>query len=169
MYDLLISFCFINCTTLAYDILIMEGFIVSALISKSFQVVYDNVFLLDDEMKWKNLAPMPKPDSHIEFAWALVNNSIVIAGGTTEKHPITKKMVLVGEIFRFDLNTLVIYCLLQISSCWYKDFLQSLFFLFRDVTTAPVRYGEQFLAHSSICRSKGIFYVSSPFFESFNH
>ena len=59
----------------------------------------------------KNLPPMPKPDSHIDFAWILVNNSMVIAGGTTEKHPITKKMVLVGEIFRFDPNTLVIYCL----------------------------------------------------------
>lgn len=72
-----------------------------------FQVVYDDVYMLDDEMKWKNLPPMPKPDSHIEFAWVLVNNSIVIVGGTTEKHPTTKKMVLVGEIFQFNLNTLV--------------------------------------------------------------
>lgn len=50
---------------------------------------------------------MPKPDSHIEFAWVIVNNSIIIAGGTTEKHPVTKKMVLVGEVFRFNLNNLV--------------------------------------------------------------
>lgn len=63
--------------------------------------------MLDDEMKWKVLPSMPKPDSHIEFAWVLVNNSIVIVGGTTEKHPTTKKMVLVGEIFQFNLNTLV--------------------------------------------------------------
>jgi hypothetical protein len=73
----------------------------------SFQIVYDEVHMLDDEMKWKPLPPMPKPDSHIEFAWAIVNNSIVIAGGTTEKHPTTKKMVLVGEVFRFNLDTLV--------------------------------------------------------------
>ncbi|KAL8138585.1 hypothetical protein V2J09_004586 [Rumex salicifolius] len=67
-------------------------------------VVYSDVYMLDDEMKWKNLPPMPKPNSHIEFAWALVNNSIVIAGGTTEKHPVTKKMVLNGEVMRFDLD-----------------------------------------------------------------
>lgn len=70
-------------------------------------MVYSDVYMLDDEMKWKQLPPMPKPDSHIEFAWVNVNNSIIIAGGTTEKHPITKKMVLVGEIFRFNLDTLV--------------------------------------------------------------
>ena len=71
------------------------------------QVVYSDVYMLDDEMKWKVLPPMPKPDSHIEFAWVIVNNSIVFVGGTTEKHPITKKMVLVGEIFQFNLNKLV--------------------------------------------------------------
>ncbi|WOL14349.1 kelch repeat-containing protein [Canna indica] len=70
------------------------------------EVVYSDVYLLDGEMKWKELPPMPKPDSHIEFAWVSVNNSIIIAGGTTEKHPITKKMVLVGEVFRFNLDTL---------------------------------------------------------------
>ncbi|KAI3727402.1 hypothetical protein L1987_67216 [Smallanthus sonchifolius] len=43
---------------------------------------------------------MPKSDSHIEFAWVVVNNSIVIAGGTT------KKMILVGEVFQFQLDTL---------------------------------------------------------------
>ena len=63
--------------------------------------------MLDDEMKWKPLPPMLKPDSHIEFAWTIVNNSIVIAGGTTEKHPITKKMVLVGEVFQLNMDTLV--------------------------------------------------------------
>ncbi|KAL6838277.1 hypothetical protein ACP4OV_031905 [Aristida adscensionis] len=73
--------------------------------SESF-VVYSNVYMLDDEMTWKELPPMPKPDSHIEFAWVNVNNSLVIAGGTTEKHPITKKMILVGEVFRFNLDTL---------------------------------------------------------------
>lgn len=75
----------------------------------SLQVVYDNVYMLDDDMKWKVLPPMPKPDSHIEFAWAIVNNSIVIVGGTTEKHPVTKRMILVGEVFRFDFNTLVFF------------------------------------------------------------
>jgi hypothetical protein len=73
------------------------------------QVVYGDVYMLDDGAKWKQLSPMPKPDSHIEFAWVVVNNSIVIVGGTTEKHPITKKMILVGEVFRFDLEALVGY------------------------------------------------------------
>lgn len=63
--------------------------------------------MLDDDMKWKTLPPMPKPDSHIEFAWAIVNNSIFIAGGTTDKHPETKRMILVGEIFEFQFNTQV--------------------------------------------------------------
>lgn len=71
------------------------------------QMVYSDVYMLDDEMKWKELPPMPKPDSHIEFAWTNVNNSIIIAGGTTEKHPINKRMTLVGEVFRFNLETLV--------------------------------------------------------------
>lgn len=71
-------------------------------------MVYSNVYMLEDGAdRWKELASMPKPDSHIEFAWVNVNNSIIIVGGTTEKHPVTKKMVLVGEIFRFDLNKLV--------------------------------------------------------------
>lgn len=72
------------------------------------QVVFSDVYMLDDEMKWKVLPPMPKPNSHIEFAWTLVNNSIVIVGGTTEKHPETKKMVLNGEVLQFNLNTLVL-------------------------------------------------------------
>lgn len=73
--------------------------------------------MLDDEMKWKVLPPMPKPDSHIEFAWVVVNNSIVIAGGTTEKHPETKKMILVGEVFQFQLDTLVIRFSFLNSTC----------------------------------------------------
>lgn len=74
--------------------------------SRRNEVVYGDVYMLDDEMKWKVLPSMPKPDSHIEFAWAVVNNSIVIAGGTTDKHPVTKKMILNYEIFRFQLDTL---------------------------------------------------------------
>ncbi|KAD6119695.1 hypothetical protein E3N88_10966 [Mikania micrantha] len=74
--------------------------------SRRNEVVYSDVYMLDDEMKWKALPPMPKPNSHIEFAWVVVNNSIVIAGGTTEKHPNTKKMILVGEVFQFQLDKL---------------------------------------------------------------
>ncbi|XP_050235957.1 kelch repeat-containing protein At3g27220-like [Mercurialis annua] len=74
--------------------------------SRRNEVVFGDVYMLDDDMKWKVLPPMPKPDSHIEFAWAVVNNSIVIVGGTTDKHPVTKKMILNGEIFQFNLNTL---------------------------------------------------------------
>ncbi|KNA10430.1 hypothetical protein SOVF_144480 [Spinacia oleracea] len=74
--------------------------------SRRHEVVFADVYVLDDEMKWKTLPPMPKPDSHIEFAWTIVNHSIIIAGGTTDKHPNTKKMILNGEIFRFDLDTL---------------------------------------------------------------
>lgn len=73
----------------------------------TFQVVYGDVYMLDDEMKWKILPPMPKPDSHIECAWVIVNNSIIITGGTTEKHPVTKRMMLVGEVFQFHLDTMV--------------------------------------------------------------
>lgn len=58
-------------------------------------------------MKWRVLPPMPKPNSHIECAWVMVNNSIIITGGTTEKHPVTKRMMLVGEIFQFHLDSLV--------------------------------------------------------------
>ncbi|KAJ8750313.1 hypothetical protein K2173_014228 [Erythroxylum novogranatense] len=74
--------------------------------SRRREVVYGDVYMLDDEMKWKTLPSMPKPDSHIECAWVLVNNSIIITGGTTEKHPLTKRMILVGEIFRFDLESM---------------------------------------------------------------
>ena len=84
------------------------------------QVVYSNVYMLDG-MTWKELPPMPKPDSHIEFAWVNVNNSLIIAGGTTDKHPITKKMVLVGEVFRFNLDTLVIFSL---SFCIFRSIVE---------------------------------------------
>ncbi|GER51862.1 kelch repeat-containing family protein [Striga asiatica] len=69
-------------------------------------VVYGDVYMLDVENKWKVLAPMPKPDSHIESSWILHNNSIIIMGGTTEKNPVTKRMILVGEVFQLHLNTL---------------------------------------------------------------
>ena len=82
------------------------------------QVVYSNVYMLDDGTTWKELPPMPKPDSHIEFAWVNVNNSLIIAGGTTDKHPITKKMVLVGEVFRFNLDTLV--TIFSLSFCIFR-------------------------------------------------
>lgn len=85
-------------------------------------MVYADVYMLDDEMKWKNLPTMPKPDSHIEFAWTIVNHSIIIAGGTTDKHPVTKKMILNGELFRFDLDTLVMVYNLFLCGC---DIVQS--------------------------------------------
>lgn len=74
--------------------------------SRRHEVVYGDVYMLDDKMKWKSLPPMPKPNSHIECSWVVVNNSIIIVGGTTEKHPVTKKMILVGEVFRFRLDTM---------------------------------------------------------------
>uniref|UniRef100_A0A2N9FYL5 Kelch repeat-containing protein n=1 Tax=Fagus sylvatica TaxID=28930 RepID=A0A2N9FYL5_FAGSY len=75
--------------------------------SRRHEVVYGDVYMLDDEMKWKVLPPMPKPNSHIECAWVIVNNSIIITGGSTEKHPVTKRMILVGEVFQFHLDSLV--------------------------------------------------------------
>ncbi|KAF7801661.1 kelch repeat-containing protein [Senna tora] len=73
--------------------------------SRRHEVIYADVYMLDDEMKWKILPPMPKPNSHIECAWVVVNNSIIITGGTTEKHPVTKRMILVGEVFQFNTET----------------------------------------------------------------
>ncbi|KAL0351110.1 UNVERIFIED_CONTAM: Kelch repeat-containing protein [Sesamum radiatum] len=73
--------------------------------SRRNEVVYGDVYMLDSEMKWTVLAPMPKPNSHIECSWFLWNNSIIIMGGTTEKHPVNKRMILVGEVFRFHLDT----------------------------------------------------------------
>ncbi|KAJ4772378.1 Kelch repeat-containing protein [Rhynchospora pubera] len=74
--------------------------------SRRHEVVYTDVYMLDDENQWKQLPPIPKPNSHIESAWFIVKNSIIIVGGTTEKHPVTKKMILVGEVFRFNLDNL---------------------------------------------------------------
>ncbi|KAK4477333.1 hypothetical protein RD792_016550 [Penstemon davidsonii] len=65
--------------------------------SRRNEVVYGDVYMLDGENKWKALPPMPKPNSHIESSWVVLNNSIIITGGTTEKHPVTKRMILVGE------------------------------------------------------------------------
>lgn len=69
-----------------------------------FQKLYPDVYMLDKNMKWHTLPPMPKANSHIECSWVLLNNSIIILGGTTENHPINKRMMLVGEVFRFDLD-----------------------------------------------------------------
>lgn len=80
-------------------LLVMDGILISSLI----QVLYGDVYMLDKNMKWHTLSPMPKANSHIECSWVLLNNSIVILGGTTENHPINKRMMLVGEVFRFDL------------------------------------------------------------------
>ncbi|CAI9777272.1 unnamed protein product [Fraxinus pennsylvanica] len=74
--------------------------------SRRHEVVYGDVYMLDDEMKWKVLSPLPKPNSHIESSWVILNNSIIIMGGTTEKHPMTKRMILVGEMFQFHLDSL---------------------------------------------------------------
>lgn len=76
--------------------------------------------MLDDKMKWKVLPPMPKPNSHIECAWVAVNNSIIITGGTTEKHPETKRMMLVGEVFQFHLDSMVL-----LSLCLIRNWLCS--------------------------------------------
>ncbi|XP_063947642.1 kelch repeat-containing protein At3g27220 isoform X2 [Daucus carota subsp. sativus] len=73
--------------------------------SRRHEVVYPDVYKLDAEMKWEVLPPMPKPDSHIESSWVVVNNSIILIGGTTEKHPVTKRMILVGEVFQFHLDS----------------------------------------------------------------
>ncbi|XP_004305925.1 PREDICTED: kelch repeat-containing protein At3g27220-like [Fragaria vesca subsp. vesca] len=74
--------------------------------SRRHEVVYADVYMLDDEMKWKVLPPMPKPNSHVECAWVILNDSIIITGGTTEKNPITKRMILVGEVFQFHLDSM---------------------------------------------------------------
>ncbi|TYG52649.1 hypothetical protein E1A91_D09G041200v1 [Gossypium mustelinum] len=75
--------------------------------SRRHEVVYGDVYMLDAEMKkWEVLPPLPKPNSHIECSWVAVNNSIIITGGTTEKHPETKRMILVGEVFQFHLDSL---------------------------------------------------------------
>lgn len=74
--------------------------------SRQREVVYGDVYMLEGEAKeWKILPSMPKPVSHIEFAWVVVNGSIVILGGTTEKNPVTKRMTLVGDVVEFNLTT----------------------------------------------------------------
>ncbi|URE47666.1 ABC1 family domain containing protein [Musa troglodytarum] len=74
--------------------------------SRRHEVQYGDVYMLKDGKTWKQLPSMPLPNSHIEFAWVVVNNSIIVVGGTTLKHPVTKKMILLGEVFRFNLDTL---------------------------------------------------------------
>lgn len=74
--------------------------------SRRLEVVYGDVYMLDDTNKWTTLPPMPKPDSHIECAWVIVNGSLIITGGTTEKHPETKRMILIGEVFKFDFSSM---------------------------------------------------------------
>ncbi|XP_047332701.1 kelch repeat-containing protein At3g27220-like [Impatiens glandulifera] len=73
--------------------------------SRRNEVVYGDVYMLDSSMKWRVLPSMPKPDSHIECSWVVVKDAIIIVGGTTEKHPVTKRMILVGEVFKFDLTS----------------------------------------------------------------
>lgn len=87
----------------------------------ALQIFNGEVYMLDEEMKWKMLPPMPKNNSHIESAWIIVNNSIVIVGGTTDWHPVTKRLVLVGEIFRFRLDTLVSVTIISSSSQSYHS------------------------------------------------
>ncbi|GAU33305.1 hypothetical protein TSUD_165700 [Trifolium subterraneum] len=48
---------------------VIGGQEVVALNFRTLQVVYGDVYMLDEEMKWKVLPPMPKPNSHIECAW----------------------------------------------------------------------------------------------------
>ncbi|KAJ6866597.1 hypothetical protein NC652_037983 [Populus alba x Populus x berolinensis] len=55
--------------------------------SQGNEVVYSDVYMIDDEMKWKILPSMPKPNSHIECAWVIVNNSIIITGGKSTRLP----------------------------------------------------------------------------------
>ncbi|KAJ4822537.1 hypothetical protein Tsubulata_043421 [Turnera subulata] len=74
--------------------------------SRRSEVLYGDVYMLDAQNRWTVLPPMPKPDSHIECAWVIVNNSIIITGGTTEKHPVSNRMTLVGEVFQFHLDSL---------------------------------------------------------------
>jgi hypothetical protein len=57
--------------------------------------------------RWRTLPPMLKPISHIEFAWVTFNHSIVIVGGSTVNNPVTRKMVLLGDIFLFDTQSKV--------------------------------------------------------------
>ncbi|KAG2725791.1 hypothetical protein I3760_01G082900 [Carya illinoinensis] len=111
--------------------------------SRRNEVVYGDVYMLDDEMKWKELPPLPKPDSHIEFAWVVVNNSIVIVGGTTDKHPVTKKMVLNGEVFQFNLDTLVLNF-----DPLLKDMITYLFICFKYMHNVTEKHAQHVTVHS---------------------
>ncbi|KAJ7520967.1 hypothetical protein O6H91_19G032700 [Diphasiastrum complanatum] len=76
--------------------------------SRKLEVVFSDVYMLEPGGKEWNVVPsMPKPDSHIEFAWVVVNKSIIIVGGSTEKNPVTKKMVLIGDVFQFNTQRMV--------------------------------------------------------------
>ncbi|KAG0593522.1 hypothetical protein KC19_1G335900 [Ceratodon purpureus] len=76
--------------------------------SRKKEVVYSDVHKLAKRARrWRQLPPMLKPISHIEFAWVTFNRSIVIIGGSTMNNPLTKKMVLLGDIFHFDTQTKV--------------------------------------------------------------
>jgi hypothetical protein len=74
-----------------------------------FQVIYGDVYMLEGEGsdEWQRFPGMPRPDSHIECAWIVVNDTLVVLGGTTEKDPLSNRMVLVGEVFAFDFIALV--------------------------------------------------------------
>ncbi|CAI9280811.1 unnamed protein product [Lactuca saligna] len=63
--------------------------------SRRNEVVYSDVYMLDDEMKWKVLPPMPKPDSHIEFAWAVFQLD-TLKWSVVGKLPFRVKTTLVG-------------------------------------------------------------------------
>ncbi|KAL5991133.1 hypothetical protein ACLOJK_012039 [Asimina triloba] len=65
--------------------------------SRRKETQYADVYMLEAGKEWKELPSMPKPNSHIEFSWVVVNNSIIIVGGATLKHPVTKRLILVGE------------------------------------------------------------------------
>lgn len=75
-------------------------------------MIHGDVYMLEGNAKaWKVLPSMPKPDSHIEFAWAVANHSLFILGGTTEPKQGSKRMVLVGDVFEFNFKTQVMHIL----------------------------------------------------------
>jgi hypothetical protein len=51
-----------------------------------------------------------------ETLWLNQDHLFLNVGGTTEKHAITNKLILVGEVFRFDLEALVGHVLQTIFS-----------------------------------------------------
>lgn len=64
--------------------------------------------LEDRSSSWVSLPSMPKPTSHIEFASSVIGRFVVTAGGSTQKSPLTKKMVLLGDVFLFDTKKQVL-------------------------------------------------------------